>query len=62
VETKQIERLLKKLGKSFFLSRTFDLEIYSDEGELKSRERVLPRSVSSSLSFFLLQALTGNPS
>lgn len=45
VETKQIERLLKKLGKSFFLSRTFDLEIYSDEGELESRERVLPRSI-----------------
>jgi len=62
VETKQIERLLKKLGKSFFLSRTFDLEIYSDEGELESRERVLPRSVSSSLSFFLMPALSVNPS
>lgn len=46
VETKQIERILKKMGKSFFLSRTFDLEIYDDAEQLQSTEKVLPRSVS----------------
>lgn len=46
VETKQIERVLKRIGKSFFLSRTFDLEIFDNEGRPQSKERVLPRSVS----------------
>ena len=46
VETKQIERVLKRIGKSFFLSRTFDLEIFDNEGKPQSKERVLPRSVS----------------
>ncbi|KAG0582278.1 hypothetical protein M758_3G049200 [Ceratodon purpureus] len=45
VETKQIERLIKRLGKSFFLSTTFELEIYDEEGNVQSRERVLPRSI-----------------
>jgi large subunit ribosomal protein L25 len=45
VETKQIERLLKRLGKSFFLSKTFDLELCDEEGNVQARERVLPRSI-----------------
>lgn len=45
VETKQVERLMKRLGKSFFLSKTFDLEICDEQGNVQSRERVLPRSI-----------------
>lgn len=47
VETKQIARLLKRIGYSFFLSRTFELEIRPtmDSEDIISRERVLPRQV-----------------
>lgn len=45
VETKQIERLIKRLGKSSFLSSTFDLEVYDDQGNVQAKERVLPRSI-----------------
>jgi len=45
VETKQIERLIKRFGRSFFLSTTFDLEIYDEEGNVQTKERVLPRSL-----------------
>lgn len=45
VETKQIERLLKRFGQSFFLSKTFDLETCDEEGNSLSREHVLPRSI-----------------
>lgn len=47
LETKQIARLLKRVGYSFFLSRTFELEIrpMMDSVETISRERVLPRQV-----------------
>lgn len=47
VETKQISRLLKRIGYSFFHSRTFELELRPelDSDVIISRERVLPRWV-----------------
>lgn len=47
VETKQIARLLKRVGYSFFLSRTFEMEVRPemDSEVIISRERVLPRSI-----------------
>lgn len=48
VDSGQILRLVNKYGRSFFLSRTFDLDIFS-EGingeEIVTRERVLPRQL-----------------
>eukprot|EP00897_Mesotaenium_endlicherianum_P007673 jgi/Mesen1/6934/ME000036S06269 len=47
VESKQIYRLLKHFGRSFFLSRTFTLETVKGDGATEEvvRERVIPRSV-----------------
>eukprot|EP00271_Cylindrocystis_brebissonii_P023391 TRINITY_DN9684_c0_g2_i1.p1 TRINITY_DN9684_c0_g2~~TRINITY_DN9684_c0_g2_i1.p1 ORF type:complete len:280 (-),score=26.34 TRINITY_DN9684_c0_g2_i1:263-1102(-) len=52
VESKQILRLLQKYGRTFFLSRTFELEVqhpaeetHGIAGPLTRRERVLPRQV-----------------
>ncbi|KAL5555836.1 hypothetical protein UlMin_038072 [Ulmus minor] len=45
VRTNQIRKLVNQLGRSFFLSRLFDLEIRSDfeEGDVIEKVRVLPR-------------------
>ncbi|KAJ7571177.1 hypothetical protein O6H91_01G153000 [Diphasiastrum complanatum] len=45
VNTKQISRILKQIGVSFFHSRLYDLEIHSqaEGGEVLSKEVVLPR-------------------
>uniref|UniRef100_A0A0D6R688 Uncharacterized protein n=1 Tax=Araucaria cunninghamii TaxID=56994 RepID=A0A0D6R688_ARACU len=47
VETKQIRNLLRKLGESFLLSRTFDLEVKAavDSEEVVEKGRVLPRLI-----------------
>eukprot|EP00249_Psilotum_nudum_P007887 c20892_g1_i4 orf=543-947(-) len=47
LERKQIRRLLRKLGELSFLSRVFDMEIYSQHSPEKATEclRVLPRNV-----------------
>lgn len=48
VKTKQIRKLVDCLGRSFFLSRLFDLEIRSsfvDETEVIEKVRVLPRKL-----------------
>ncbi|KAK8946396.1 hypothetical protein KSP39_PZI007164 [Platanthera zijinensis] len=48
VKTKQIRKLVDQLGRSFFLSRLFDLEIRSsfvDESEIIEKVRVLPRKL-----------------
>ncbi|KAI5062987.1 hypothetical protein GOP47_0021534 [Adiantum capillus-veneris] len=47
VETKQLSRLLKRIGYSFFHSRTFELEVREEMNSdvIISRERVLPRWV-----------------
>lgn len=47
VDTKQLSRLLKRIGYSFFHSRTFELEVRleMDSDVIISRERVLPRWV-----------------
>ena len=57
VETKQISRLLKRIGYSFFLSRTFVLEVRPDleSDVIISRERVLPRWVCAQFSYHLLR-------
>lgn len=49
VEGKQIRKLVDHLGRSFFLSRLFELEVWSEfggSGELVEKVRVLPRLVS----------------
>jgi large subunit ribosomal protein L25 len=49
VEGKQIRKLVDHLGRSFFLSRLFELEVWSESGgsgELMEKVRVLPRLVS----------------
>ncbi|PKA57199.1 hypothetical protein AXF42_Ash002503 [Apostasia shenzhenica] len=46
VQTKQIRKLVEHLGRSFFLSRLFDLEVrsaFQDECEIVEKVRVLPR-------------------
>ena len=48
VRTNQIRKLVNQLGRSFFLSRLFDLEVRSDfesENDLIEKVRVLPRLV-----------------
>lgn len=47
VETKQIKNLLRKLGESFLLSRTFDMEVRAalDSEEVVEKGRVLPRLI-----------------
>lgn len=48
VNSRQILRLVQKYGRSFFLSRTFELAILSEDihGEqVVTRERVLPRQI-----------------
>lgn len=47
VRTNQIVKLVKNLGRSFFLSRLFDLEVLSDfeSGDIVEKVRVLPRQV-----------------
>lgn len=47
VRTNQIVKLVKNLGRSFFLSRLFDLEVLSDfeSGDIVEKVRVLPRKV-----------------
>ncbi|PON32997.1 Ribosomal protein [Parasponia andersonii] len=48
VRTNQIRKLVNQLGRSFFLSRLFDLEVRSDfesETDLIEKVRVLPRLV-----------------
>ncbi|KAM0992676.1 hypothetical protein ACFX2A_008552 [Malus domestica] len=48
VRTNQIRKLVGHLGRSFFLSRLFDLEVRSDfdsENDVVERVRVLPRSI-----------------
>lgn len=51
VRTNQIRKLVNQLGRSFFLSRLYDLEVRSDfdSDDVVERVRVLPRLV-----FFLL--------
>lgn len=48
VHTNQIKKLVNHLGRSFFLSRLFDLEVRPEFGsdQLVEKVRVLPRSVS----------------
>ncbi|KAJ4821088.1 50S ribosomal protein L25 [Rhynchospora pubera] len=48
VDAKQIRKLVDHLGRSFFLSRLFELEVWSEfagSGELVEKVRVLPRLV-----------------
>lgn len=48
VQSKQIRKLVDHLGRSFFLSRLFRLEVWSEhagQGELVESVRVLPRKV-----------------
>ncbi|KAG6555903.1 hypothetical protein Mapa_002545 [Marchantia paleacea] len=46
VEKKQLENIVNKIGQTFFLSRTYDLEIYDKPGgELQKKEKVLPRTI-----------------
>jgi hypothetical protein len=46
LERKELDDIVNKIGRTFFLSRAYDLEIYDlPGGELLSRERVLPRTV-----------------
>lgn len=54
VQANQIRKLVKHLGRSFFLSRLFDLEVRPefDSGDAIEKVRVLPRLVHSS--FYLL--------
>lgn len=45
-EKKQLDDIVNKIGRTFFLSRTYDLELYDERGgELRFRERVLPRTL-----------------
>ncbi|KAA0053843.1 50S ribosomal protein L25 [Cucumis melo var. makuwa] len=50
VRTNQIVKLVKNLGRSFFLSRLFDLEVLSDfeSGDIVEKVRVLPRQLDNS--------------
>lgn len=45
VQTKQIKKLVDHLGRSFFLSRLFEVEVRSEDGEVLERIRALPRKV-----------------
>lgn len=47
VQNNQIKKLVTQLGRSFFLSRLFDLEVRSEfgSGEIIEKVRVLPRNV-----------------
>ncbi|XP_078169164.1 ribosomal protein L25/Gln-tRNA synthetase, anti-codon-binding domain-containing protein [Carex rostrata] len=48
VEANQIRKLVDHLGRSFFLSRLFELEVWSEfhgSGELVEKVRVLPRLI-----------------
>ncbi|KAG6505542.1 hypothetical protein ZIOFF_037901 [Zingiber officinale] len=48
VQTKQIRKLVDHLGRSFFLSRLFELEVLSefgDSGDIIEKVRVLPRKL-----------------
>ncbi|KAK6935453.1 Ribosomal protein L25, beta domain [Dillenia turbinata] len=48
VQTNQIRKLVTHLGRSFFLSRLFDLEVrseFGDSGDLIEKVRVLPRKL-----------------
>ncbi|KAH9307403.1 hypothetical protein KI387_035314, partial [Taxus chinensis] len=47
LETKQIRNLLRKMGESFFLSRTYDIEVLAapDSEEVVEKGRVFPRLV-----------------
>ncbi|CAM6128090.1 unnamed protein product [Calypogeia fissa] len=47
-ERKQLDDILNRLGRSFFLSRAYELEVYDKPGpggQLLSRERVIPRTI-----------------
>ncbi|OEL36392.1 hypothetical protein BAE44_0002590 [Dichanthelium oligosanthes] len=51
VQSKQIRKLVDHLGRSFFLSRLFRLQVWSEhagQGELIESVRVLPRKVGAS--------------
>ncbi|KAL3675106.1 hypothetical protein R1sor_025054 [Riccia sorocarpa] len=46
VEKAQLENIVNKIGQSFFLSRTYDLEIYDKPGgQIQTKEKVLPRVI-----------------
>ncbi|MED6169784.1 hypothetical protein PIB30_024598 [Stylosanthes scabra] len=47
VRTNQIRKLVNQLGRSFFLSRLFDLEVRSEfeSGDIVEKVRVLPRKI-----------------
>ena len=47
VDGKQVQRLVHKYGRSYFLSRVFDLETVMsvEDREVRHREKVLPRGV-----------------
>lgn len=48
VQTKQIKKLVDHLGRSFFLSRLFELEVrsnFGEDGEVIEKVRALPRKV-----------------
>jgi large subunit ribosomal protein L25 len=56
VQANQIRKLVNHLGRSFFLSRLFDLEVRADildPKDIVEKVRVLPRLVLSFFSFFL---------
>lgn len=56
VQANQIRKLVNHLGRSFFLSRLFDLEVRADvldPEDIVEKVRVLPRLVLSFFSFFL---------
>lgn len=55
VRTNQIRKLVNHLGRSFFLSRLFDLEVRSEfeSGDIIEKVRVLPRKVLYSVILFV---------
>lgn len=57
VRTGQIKKLVNRLGRSFFLSRLFELEVRPafESGEVVEKVRVLPRKVNAFTAFFFLK-------
>ncbi|ONK80660.1 uncharacterized protein A4U43_C01F20290 [Asparagus officinalis] len=45
VQTKQIKKLVDHLGRSFFLSRLFEVEVRSEDGVVLEKIRALPRKL-----------------
>ncbi|KAL2623690.1 hypothetical protein R1flu_003895 [Riccia fluitans] len=46
VEKTQLENIVNKIGQTFFLARTYDMEIYDKPGgQIRKKEKVLPRTI-----------------